>query len=90
MAPSLTLFPVRSRYLKASKDNDLMPPVKEGIDTLLLYLFRALDLNEEMEKLASSPNNCAVVSMNLVFIIVLADTLLMFIQIFMIIFCISQ
>ncbi|XP_031481614.1 vacuolar sorting protein 3 isoform X2 [Nymphaea colorata] len=48
------------RYLKVSRDKDLMPPVKEGIDTLLLYLFRALDLTEDMEKLASSPNNCAV------------------------------
>jgi hypothetical protein len=33
----------------------------EGVDTLLMYLYRALDLVAEMEKLASSQNSCVVV-----------------------------
>jgi vacuolar protein sorting-associated protein 3 len=33
----------------------------EGVDTLLMYLYRALDLVDDMEKLASSKNSCVVV-----------------------------
>lgn len=48
------------RYLCISRDKDLIPPVKEGVDTLLMYLYRALNLVGDMEKLASSQNNCVV------------------------------
>ncbi|WOL12759.1 transforming growth factor-beta receptor-associated protein 1 [Canna indica] len=48
------------RYLYVSRDKDLSPPVKEGIDTLLMYLYRALNLVDDMEKLASSHNYCIV------------------------------
>ncbi|KAF9610932.1 hypothetical protein IFM89_025742 [Coptis chinensis] len=48
------------RYLRLSRDKALAPPVREGVDTLLMYLYRALNLVEEMELLASSENNCVV------------------------------
>ncbi|CAL9045081.1 unnamed protein product [Musa banksii] len=48
------------RYLCVSRDWDLNPPVKEGVDTLLMYLYRALNLVDDMEKLASSQNYCIV------------------------------
>ncbi|KAJ3708729.1 hypothetical protein LUZ61_012434 [Rhynchospora tenuis] len=48
------------RYLVASRNKELSPEVKEGVDTLLMYLYRALDLVSEMENLASSDNNCVV------------------------------
>ncbi|XP_072950296.1 vacuolar sorting protein 3 isoform X1 [Typha angustifolia] len=48
------------RYLCVSRDKSLSSPVKEGVDTLLMYLYRALDLVDDMEKLASSQNSCVV------------------------------
>ncbi|XP_010930300.1 vacuolar sorting protein 3 isoform X1 [Elaeis guineensis] len=48
------------RYLCISRDKDLILPVKEGVDTLLMYLYRALNLVGDMEKLASSQNSCVV------------------------------
>ncbi|XP_077241075.1 vacuolar sorting protein 39 [Tasmannia lanceolata] len=48
------------RYLRVSRDKDLSPSVKEGVDTLLMYLYRALNHVDEMEQLASAPNSCAV------------------------------
>ncbi|KAH9322226.1 hypothetical protein KI387_016865, partial [Taxus chinensis] len=48
------------RYLKASRDKGLALVVKEGVDTLLMYLYRVLGLTEEMEHLASSENSCVV------------------------------
>ncbi|KAJ3683189.1 hypothetical protein LUZ60_013416 [Juncus effusus] len=48
------------RYLVAARDKELSPEMKEGVDTLLMYLYRALDLIPEMEKLASSENSCFV------------------------------
>ncbi|KAG6481905.1 vacuolar sorting protein 3-like isoform X1 [Zingiber officinale] len=48
------------RYLCISRDKDLIPQVREGVDTLLMYLYRALDLVDDMEKLASSENYCIV------------------------------
>lgn len=49
------------RYLEVSRDKELTPSVKEGVDTLLMYLYRALDNVYEMEKLVSSANSCVVV-----------------------------
>lgn len=37
------------------------PSVKEGVDTLLIYLYRALNRVDDMEYLASSQNSCVVV-----------------------------
>ncbi|PKI68120.1 hypothetical protein CRG98_011716, partial [Punica granatum] len=48
------------RYLEASRNKDLTLSVREGVDTLLMYLYRALNLVSEMEKLASSENYCVV------------------------------
>ncbi|XP_073129655.1 vacuolar sorting protein 3 [Henckelia pumila] len=48
------------RYLQAFRDKDLNLSVKEGVDTLLMYLYRALNRVEDMEKLASSENSCVV------------------------------
>ncbi|KAL9224802.1 hypothetical protein vseg_000803 [Gypsophila vaccaria] len=48
------------RYLQATRDKDLQQPVKEGVDTLLMYLYRSLNCREEMEKLACSLNSCVV------------------------------
>ncbi|XP_073027429.1 vacuolar sorting protein 3-like [Primulina eburnea] len=48
------------RYLRVFHDKDLDLSVKEGVDTLLMYLFRALNRVENMEKLASSENSCVV------------------------------
>lgn len=44
-----------------SRQKDLTLAVKEGVDTLLMYLYRALNYVDEMEKLASSENYCIVV-----------------------------
>lgn len=49
-----------SRYLEVCRQKDLMLPVREGVDTLLMYLYRALNRISDMEKLASSRNNCIV------------------------------
>ncbi|KAL5545223.1 hypothetical protein UlMin_009007 [Ulmus minor] len=48
------------RYLEASREKELIPSVKEGVDTLLMYLYRALNRVDDMEKLASSTNSCIV------------------------------
>ncbi|KAJ1704228.1 hypothetical protein LUZ63_004007 [Rhynchospora breviuscula] len=53
------------RYLVDSRNKELSPEVKEGVDTLLMYLYRALDLVPEMENLASSDNNCVVEELEL-------------------------
>ncbi|XP_021294682.1 transforming growth factor-beta receptor-associated protein 1 [Herrania umbratica] len=48
------------RYLEVSRQKDLTLSVKEGVDTLLMYLYRALNCVDDMEKLASSENCCIV------------------------------
>ncbi|PSS09434.1 Transforming growth factor-beta receptor-associated protein [Actinidia chinensis var. chinensis] len=48
------------RYLHVSRDKYLTPSVKEGVDTLLMYLYRALNRVEDMERLATSENCCVV------------------------------
>ncbi|CAA6663891.1 unnamed protein product [Spirodela intermedia] len=48
------------RYLLVSRDKDMNPSVKEGVDTLLIYLYRALNRVGDMEHLASSQNSCVV------------------------------
>lgn len=52
------------RYLQASREKDLTPLVKEGVDTLLMYLYRALNYVDDMETLASSENSCVVCRRN--------------------------
>lgn len=49
------------RYLLVCREKELLPPVKEGVDTLLIYLYRALNRVPDMEKLASAQNSCVVV-----------------------------
>lgn len=49
------------RYLQACRDRDLTHSVREGVDTLLMYLYRALNRVDDMERLASSENSCVVV-----------------------------
>ncbi|KAK7304539.1 hypothetical protein VNO77_42420 [Canavalia gladiata] len=49
-----------SRYLEACRGKDLTQSVREGVDTLLMYLYRALNCVEDMERLASSTNWCVV------------------------------
>ncbi|PKA64379.1 hypothetical protein AXF42_Ash009601 [Apostasia shenzhenica] len=48
------------RYLCICREKVLPPFVKEGVDSLLMYLYRALNRVHDMEKLASSQNNCVV------------------------------
>ncbi|KAG8385151.1 hypothetical protein BUALT_Bualt03G0011900 [Buddleja alternifolia] len=48
------------RYLQACRERDLTVSVREGVDTLLMYLYRALNRVEDMERLASSENSCIV------------------------------
>ncbi|CAN1829244.1 Vacuolar sorting protein 3 [Linum perenne] len=48
------------RYLEVSREKELPMLVREGVDTLLMYLYRALNNVDDMEKLASSENNCIV------------------------------
>ncbi|OMO65916.1 hypothetical protein COLO4_30926 [Corchorus olitorius] len=48
------------RYLEVSRQKELTLSVKEGVDTLLMYLYRALNSVGDMEKLASSENCCIV------------------------------
>lgn len=50
------------RYLEISREKELTSSVREGVDTLLMYLYRALNRITDMEKLASSANNCVVAS----------------------------
>ncbi|XP_059624991.1 vacuolar sorting protein 3 [Cornus florida] len=49
-----------TRYLQVSREKDLTPSVREGVDTLLMYLYRALNRVDDMEKLASTENSCIV------------------------------
>ncbi|KAM2042803.1 hypothetical protein ACFX16_036455 [Malus domestica] len=49
-----------TRYLEVSCEKELTPSVKEGVETLLMYLYRALNNVYDMEKLASSMNSCVV------------------------------
>ncbi|KAJ4702603.1 transforming growth factor-beta receptor-associated protein 1 [Melia azedarach] len=49
-----------TRYLEISREKELTILVKEGVDTLLMYLYRALNRVQDMEKLASSENSCIV------------------------------
>ncbi|XP_061341073.1 vacuolar sorting protein 3 [Gastrolobium bilobum] len=49
-----------SRYLEACREKNLSQSVREGVDTLLMYLYRALNRFEDMERLASSTNWCVV------------------------------
>ncbi|GLT59107.1 hypothetical protein SLA2020_319460 [Shorea laevis] len=48
------------RYLEVSRTKNLMSSVREGVDTLLMYLYRALNQVDSMEKLASTENCCVV------------------------------
>ncbi|KAJ8754906.1 hypothetical protein K2173_015418 [Erythroxylum novogranatense] len=48
------------RYLEVSREKELTLSVREGVDTLLMYLYRALNRVNDMEKLASSANSCIV------------------------------
>ncbi|XP_030971218.1 vacuolar sorting protein 3-like isoform X2 [Quercus lobata] len=50
------------RYLEVYQEKELTLPVREGVDTLLMYLYRALNRINDMEKLASSENSCIVVA----------------------------
>ncbi|KAK9989262.1 hypothetical protein SO802_029501 [Lithocarpus litseifolius] len=48
------------RYLEVCREKELTLPVREGVDTLLMYLYRALNRIGDMEKLASTENSCIV------------------------------
>ncbi|XP_038894018.1 vacuolar sorting protein 3 isoform X2 [Benincasa hispida] len=48
------------RYLEASRQKELTSAVREGVDTLLMCLYRTLNSIDKMEKLASSANSCVV------------------------------
>ncbi|XP_047954954.1 vacuolar sorting protein 3 isoform X2 [Salvia hispanica] len=48
------------RYLQTCRGRDLAISVKEGVDTLLMYLYRARNCVDDMERLASSENCCVV------------------------------
>ncbi|WCJ28455.1 Vacuolar sorting protein 39 [Euphorbia peplus] len=48
------------RYLEVSRAKELVSSVQEGVDTLLMYLYRALNNVHDMERLASSENGCIV------------------------------
>ncbi|KAL5230328.1 hypothetical protein ABZP36_029104 [Zizania latifolia] len=48
------------RYLCSCREKSLSSPEMEGVDTLLMYLYRALHLVDDMEKLASCQNSCIV------------------------------
>ncbi|XP_042027643.1 vacuolar sorting protein 3-like [Salvia splendens] len=48
------------RYLQTCRGRDLATSVKEGVDTLLMYLYRAWNCVDDMERLASSENCCVV------------------------------
>ncbi|XP_062118108.1 vacuolar sorting protein 3 [Humulus lupulus] len=48
------------RYLEVSRNKEPTPSVKEGVDTLLMYLYRAIDRVDDMERLASAANSCVV------------------------------
>ncbi|XP_043695063.1 vacuolar sorting protein 3-like isoform X1 [Telopea speciosissima] len=48
------------RYLRVCRNKDLALQVREGVDTFLMYLYRALNHVDDMEQLASSENSCVV------------------------------
>ncbi|XP_078441154.1 vacuolar sorting protein 39 [Wolffia australiana] len=48
------------RYFLICRSKELSPFVREGVDTLLIYLYRALNRVDDMEELASSSNSCVV------------------------------
>ncbi|KAG9129405.1 hypothetical protein Leryth_018472 [Lithospermum erythrorhizon] len=48
------------RYLKVSSNKELVASLREGVDTLLMYLYRSLNQVDDMEILASSENFCVV------------------------------
>ncbi|XP_021866697.2 vacuolar sorting protein 3 isoform X1 [Spinacia oleracea] len=48
------------RYLQVMRNKNINQQVKEGVDTLLMYLYRILKWTEYMEKLASSENSCVI------------------------------
>ncbi|KAL6567205.1 hypothetical protein OROGR_000873 [Orobanche gracilis] len=58
----LLKFSIRNmiRYLESCRGRDLAIAVREGIDTLLMYMYRAVNCVEDMERLASSENSCVV------------------------------
>lgn len=56
-----SISPLYYRYLEVCRDKELTHSVREGVDTLLMYLYRALNRINDMEKLASSANSCIVV-----------------------------
>ncbi|KAM1315825.1 hypothetical protein PS1_019674 [Malus domestica] len=55
-----------TRYLELSHENELNPSVKQGVDTLLICLYRALNSVYDMEKLPSTENSCVVEVTNFV------------------------
>lgn len=55
----------QNRYLEASRQKELTTAVREGVDTLLMCLYRTLNSIDKMEKLASSANSCVVVCSSL-------------------------
>lgn len=57
----ITLINIMYRYLEDCREKNLSQSVREGVDTLLMYLYRALNNVEDMERLASSTNWCVVV-----------------------------
>ncbi|XP_022927318.1 transforming growth factor-beta receptor-associated protein 1 [Cucurbita moschata] len=48
------------RYFEASRQKELTSAVREGVDTLLMCLYRTLNSIDKMEELASSANSCVV------------------------------
>ncbi|KAL8151595.1 hypothetical protein V2J09_021403 [Rumex salicifolius] len=48
------------RYLDSTRCRELTTSVREGVDTLLMYLYRTLNWVNDMERLASSDNSCIV------------------------------
>ncbi|XP_051137207.1 vacuolar sorting protein 3 isoform X2 [Andrographis paniculata] len=48
------------RYLQSCRGRELASSVKEGVDTLLMQMYRALNRIDDMESLASSENSCVV------------------------------
>ncbi|KAF3437824.1 hypothetical protein FNV43_RR20580 [Rhamnella rubrinervis] len=48
------------RYLEVCHEKELTQSVWEGVDTLLMCLYRALNRVDDMEKLASSANSCVI------------------------------
>uniref|UniRef100_A0A7N0VGU3 CNH domain-containing protein n=1 Tax=Kalanchoe fedtschenkoi TaxID=63787 RepID=A0A7N0VGU3_KALFE len=48
------------RYLEVARTKELSSSEREGVDTLLMFLYRSLNRVDDMEKLASSENYCVV------------------------------